>query len=94
MPSKEAEPDDPLELTGVVLPAPDETSLREMAACFVEEFLRDGWSDEQLRAMFRNPRYRGPYLVWRQKGDAYVDSVIQEVRQIWRPRAAGGVSHA
>ena len=42
-------------------------------------------SDEQLRAMFRNPHYRGPYLVWRQKGDAYVDAVIQEVRQIWRP---------
>ena len=79
-PAKEPEPDDPLELTGVVLAVPDETSLKEMAACFVEEFLRDGWSDEQLRAMFRNPRYRGPYLVWRQMGDAYVDAVIQDVR--------------
>lgn len=86
---KPVEPDDPLELTGVVLSAPDETSLREMAVCFVEEFLRDGWSDEQLRAMFRNPFYRGPYLVWRQKGDAYVDAVIQEVRQVWRQHAIG-----
>ena len=82
--------DDPFELTGVVLPTPDESSLREMATCFVEEFLRDGWSDEQLRAMFRNPGYRGPYLVWRQKGDAYVESVIQEVRQRWRPTRVGG----
>ena len=92
--SKEPEPDDPLELTGVMLAVPDETSLKEMAVCFVEEFLRDGWSDEQLRAMFHNPCYRGPYLVWRQKGDAYVDAVIQDVRQLWRPSAAGGVSHA
>ena len=82
MAHKPVEPDDPLELTGVVLPAPDETSLKEMAVCFVEEFLRDGWTEEQLRAMFRNPFYRGPYLVWRQKGDAYVEAVIQEVRHV------------
>ena len=80
MTHKPVEPDDPMELTGVVLPAPDETSLREMAICFVEEFLRDGWSDDQLRAMFKNPFYRGPYHVWRQKGDAYVEAVIREVR--------------
>ena len=81
MASKEPDTDDPLELTGVVLAVPDETSLKEMAACFVEEFLRDGWTDEQLGAMFRNPRYRGPYLVWRQKGEAYIEEVIQEVRR-------------
>lgn len=94
MPYKEPEPDDPLELTGVVLPASDEASLKEMAVCFVEEFLRDGWSDEQLRVMFRNPLYRGPYLVWRQKGDVYVDAIIQEVRQVWCPNAVGGSSDA
>jgi hypothetical protein len=89
MASKEPEPDDPLELTGVVLAVQDETSLKEMAICFVEEFLRDGWSDEQLRAMFRNPCYRGPYLVWRQKGDAFIEEVLKEVRQLWRPTSAG-----
>lgn len=90
MPSKEPEPDDPFELTGVALPAPDDTSLREMAVCFVEEFLRDGWTDDQLRAMFRNPSYRGPYLVWRQKGDVYIEEVIQEVRLAWgRPASSG-----
>ena len=87
---KEPEPDDPFELTGVVLPAPDDSSLKEMAVCFVEGFLRDGWTDEQLRAMFRNPFYRGPYLVWRAKGDAYVDAVIREARRVWCPKEAGG----
>ena len=94
MVSKALEPDDPFELMGVILPAQDETSLREMAMCFVEEFLRDGWSDEQLRAMFKNPFYRGPYLVWREKGDAYVEAVIQEVRQRWLPQAAKGARDA
>jgi len=77
---KPLEEDDPFELKGVIVPAQDDTSLREMARCFVEEFARDGWSDEQLRAMFRNPFYRGPYLVWRQQGDAFVEAVIREVR--------------
>ena len=81
MPYGDPEPDDPLELTGVILPAADESSLREMACCFVKEFMRDGWSDERLRAMFRAPNYRGPYLVWRLKGDAYVDAVIEEIRR-------------
>ena len=89
MPAKEPEPDDPLELTGVMLAVPDETSLKDMAACFVEEFLRDGWSDEQLRAMFRNPHYRGPYLVWRKMGEAFIEEVLKEVRRLWRPTGTG-----
>lgn len=78
MAAKTPEPDDPLELTGVILPTEDDASLKEMAVCFVEEFLRDGWSDEKLRAMFKNPFYRGPYLVWKKTGDAYVEAVIRE----------------
>ena len=73
-----------------MLSVQDDISLKEMAVCFVEEFLRDGWSDAQLRAMFRTPSYRGPHLVWRQKGDAYIDAILQEVRQSWRPKAVGG----
>jgi hypothetical protein len=87
---KEPEPDDPFELKGVILPAQDETPLRGMATCFVEEFARDGWSDEQLQAMFKNPFYRGPYLVWREKGDAYVDDVIREVRARLHPARSEG----
>ncbi len=94
MADKAFEPDDPFELRGVVLPAQDETSLRDMALCFVEEFMRDGWSDEQLQAMFKQPFYRGPYLVWQQQGDAYVDAVIHEVRQRVRPAPSGGSDDA
>jgi hypothetical protein len=83
MPYGDPDPEDPMALTGVVLPAADEHSLREMASCFIEEFLRDGWSQAQLRAMFRNPSYRGPYLVWREKGEAFVEAVLQDVLQRW-----------
>ena len=90
---KEPELDDPLELRGVVLPAADDTSLREMTLCFIEEFLRDGWSEAQLRELFRNPFYTGPHMVWKQKGDAFISEVIQEVRQAWG-RPAEGANHA
>ena len=94
MTHKTPEPDDPLELTGVILPAEDDASLKEMAVCFVEEFLRDGWSDEKLLAMFKNPFYRGPFLVWKEKGDAFVEAVIQDVRRRWFPQSTKGANNA
>ena len=85
MADKAWEPDDPMTLTGVVLPAADDASLREMAVCFIEEFLQDGWTAEQLRELFRNPYYQGPYLVWRAKGETFVHRVIDEVLRAWSP---------
>src|SRR3990167_8223541 len=90
---KEPEPDDPFELRGVVLPATDDSSLREMTLCFVEEFLRDGWSDAQLLELFQNPFYSGPHMVWKQKGDAFVMEIIQDARQAGR-RPSEGADHA
>jgi hypothetical protein len=79
-----------MELTGVVLPAPDEASLKEMAVCIVEEFSRLGMGEERIRAIFRNPFYRGPHGVWKEKGEAFVESVIQEVCLAWgRPASSG-----
>ena len=51
---KVAEEDDPLELVGVPV-AVDEATFDEMARCFVEEFVRDGWPDERLLPLFRSP---------------------------------------
>ena len=85
MPSKECEPDDPVEMIGVQLPGQSEAQLRDMALCFAEEFVREGWTEEKLLKMFQNPVYQGPYLAWKQKGDDYVKSVIQEAMDMWRP---------
>jgi len=82
MPKDEFDAEDPMELVGVVLPA-DENALEEMAECLVEEYIREGWDDESLMQLFRNPFYRATYTVYRQKGEEYVRSLIGRVREKW-----------
>jgi len=51
--------------------------LREMALAFIEEFRRMGWDDARILALFRNPFYRGPHLVYAARGDAYVRALLE-----------------
>ncbi len=83
---KESEPDDPIEMIGMEIPNQSEEQLRDMALCFAEEFVREGWTEEELMKLFKNPFYHGPHLVWEQKGDDYVKAVINEAIKMWRPR--------
>ena len=46
MPYEDPDPEDPMQLVGVEIECPDGSATRDMAACFVEEFLRMGFSDE------------------------------------------------
>jgi hypothetical protein len=85
MVDKEYEADDPLEMVGVQIPSAGDADLRDMALCFAEEFIRGGWSKENILKMFRDPFYQGPYLAWRQKGDAFVEAVIEDALGMWRP---------
>lgn len=85
MVEKTFEEDDPMEMIGVQLPNQTEEQLRDMALCFAEEFAREGWDRERLLKMFRTPFYQGPYMVWQQKGDDFVCSVIDEAIKMWRP---------
>ena len=96
MTAKPFEPDDPLALVGVAVPA-DADALDEMARCLVEEYLREGWEEERLLALFRNPFYRTPHMIYRARGEAYVRRVIEQVRARWgvwqmavEEREAGG----
>lgn len=84
---KEFEPDDPVEMIGVELPHQTEEQLRDMALCFAEEFVREGWGEERLMGLFKNPFYHGPHLVWKQKGDDFCRCVILEAMRMWRPLA-------
>lgn len=86
MARKEYEEDDPVEMIGVQLSNQSEEQLRDMALCFAEEFVREGWDEEQLLKMFQNPLYQGPHLAWKQKGDDFVKSVIDEAIGMWRPQ--------
>ena len=86
--AKVAEPDDPLELVGVPVPV-DETTFDEMARCLVEEYVRDGWTDERLLVLFRSPFYAGLHVIWRRRGEAWVRYAIDETRSRWhRPNPA------
>ena len=85
MNTKEFEPDDPIEMIGVEIPNQTEEQLRDMALCFAEEFVREGWKEEELMKLFKNSFYHGPHLVWKQKGDDFVRSVILEALKMWRP---------
>ena len=88
---KEAEPDDPLELVGVPVPV-DEATFDEMARCLVEEYVRDGWSDARLLALFRSPFYAGLHVIERRRGESWVRDLIAETRLRWRrPDPAGEV---
>ena len=85
MPKNEFDPEDPMELVGVEFSSQSEAELRDMALCFAEEFVREGWNEEALMFMFKNPFYAGPNLAWRQKGDEFVRSVIRDALKMWRP---------
>jgi hypothetical protein len=82
MPKDEFDFDDPLELNGVALYT-DEDTQRDMAECFVEEFLMMGYNHKQLLALFRNPHYLGMNMVLQNKGEAFVKEVISDVFARW-----------
>lgn len=80
MAGKAFDPDDPMELVGVALPEGD---LDEMAECLVEELIRDGWDDENLLCLFRDPFYRAPYRIYQEKGETDILALIATLRQKW-----------
>jgi len=87
---KEFEPDDPIEMIGMEIPNQSEEQLRDMALCFAEEFIREGWDKEKIILMFHHPFYQGPYMVWKQKGGDFINSVVDEAIKMWRPVRSGG----
>ncbi|MEW5989901.1 MAG: hypothetical protein AB1736_00970 [Chloroflexota bacterium] len=80
--AKTAEPDDPLELVGVPVPV-DEATFDEMARTLIEEYVRDGWTDARLLALFRSPFYAGLHVVLLRRGDAWVRAEISACRDRW-----------
>jgi hypothetical protein len=76
------EHDDPLELTGVVLPG-EAGQLEAMAECIVEEYIRLGWTEQRLMTLFLNPMFLATHRVCRLKGEAYVRNLICRTLARW-----------
>ncbi len=89
MADKGFDPDDPMELVGVEL---GEGSIEEMAECLVEEYVRDGWDDENLLRLFHDLFYRATYRICQEKGDEYILALISGVRQKWGGRTRADIA--
>jgi hypothetical protein len=77
---KEFEPDDPMELVGVALPAGDQDQLLDD---IVLEYLFMGSTPLQILMLFRSPCYGATHQIYRQKGEAYVKERIQRLAEQW-----------
>ncbi len=87
MPMKEPGSEDPMELVGVRLPVKDDTAVKEMAECFIEEFIRMGHSVDEVFALFKNPFYAGPHEAYRNLGEDWISKMITNYDRIFRPTA-------
>jgi len=77
--SKQLESDDPYTLVGVVVPeTAGHDSTAEMARTFVEEFALMGYSPGLILRLFKRPFYLGAHMIYRQRGEEFVRSIIAE----------------
>jgi hypothetical protein len=82
MPYDDPDPQDPMMLVGVALPA-DPAAQRDMACAFAEEFARLGYSGRQIVSLFKEPFYAGAHGAWLQLGQAEVERIINETVDVW-----------
>jgi hypothetical protein len=90
MPKDEFVAEDPMELVGVVMPG-EPGMLEAMAECLVEEYIRLGWDEERLMALFASPLYMATHRIYRAQGEEYVRTLIRRLQAQWgiHPQEAG-----
>ena len=70
---KALEPEDPFSLVGVGLDEdPDGEALAEMAWAVVEEYVRLGWTGDQILRLFHSPFFQMAHQILRVKGEAFI----------------------
>ncbi|MBI2119199.1 MAG: hypothetical protein HYT97_06190 [Elusimicrobia bacterium] len=82
MEKKEFEQDDPMSLTGMVLPLSKEEGLKAeetMVSCFIEEYFCMGFSAQQILEIFKDPFYQAPYEIFQTRGELYVQKMVYKV---------------
>ena len=80
MPKDEFDPEDPMELVGVGGPAVDD---REMVLAVVDEYVRMGFSADEIIALFRDPCYSMTHRIWMENGEDYVRACVGLVVARW-----------
>ena len=80
---KTFEPEDPMELVGVSFEQePDEEALDEMACSIVEEYMRIGWTGENILRLFHNPAFKLTHNILQQRGESYVRGLVDSVDRV------------
>ena len=93
MPEEPFRPEEAFEFFGVGIPTTKEESERaerEMAQCFIEEYVRMGYSPEFILGLCRNPFYRGLHGILQTRGEAFLRGLIEDTVRQWRPRSEPG----
>jgi hypothetical protein len=86
---KRPEQDDPFQLEAVGVPDPTGECLREMAACFAEEFLRLGFPPGRVLALFESPTYALANHAYRVLGPREVRAIVERLAPVWSREARG-----
>ena len=77
---KAFEPEDPMELVGVSFEQePGDEALDEMACSIVEEYMRMGWTGENILRLFHNPAFKLTHNILQQRGESYVRRLVDSV---------------
>lgn len=81
MPYNDPDATDPMTLTGVVIETEDDRAMREMADCFVEEYMRLGFDPERLLHLFKTRGYVGPFMAYQALGEPAIRTLIEQHAQ-------------
>ena len=86
MPYDDPDATDPMTLHGIVVETESDAAMREMAECFVEEYIRGGFDEDRILKMFQTQGYAGPFLAYQTLGEDAIHRIIDELIPLWGGR--------
>ncbi len=86
MPYDDPDATDPMTLHGVVIETESDAAMRDMAECFVEEYIRSGFDEDRILKMFQTQGYAGPFLAYQTLGEDAIQRIIEELIPPWGGR--------
>ena len=92
MPHSDPDRNDPMALHGVSVETSDDGAMRDMAECFVEEYLRSGFDADRVMKMFETQGYAGAFLAYQTLGEDAIRRIIDELASLRGGRATGAPS--
>ena len=78
MPYDDPDATDPMTLHGVVVETTDSGPMRDMAECFIQEYLRSGFDADRILGLFKTRSYAGPFLAYQTLGENTIREMIDK----------------